>query len=221
MLLWPHIYDLHIALCLQNTTVKTDFLFRVTELESKVINMDFDAPILLMGRSGTGKTTCCLYRLWTQFLKYWTLARDRAYESWYLSVEYYATVEERGMACFAFTVFVACFMFNVLHKCRTANLVADYSCIVFFENTSKTTGEKGHWSNFSEKKVSIPCNFSVFLTVFALIRSGHLRFLQPSRQNLCEFDFGAMVKQKWLEPPKLHFHVVFLNDLLHSQKTPI
>ena len=28
----------------------------------------------MLGRSGTGKTTCCLYRLWSQFLNYWNTA---------------------------------------------------------------------------------------------------------------------------------------------------
>lgn len=66
----------------QNTAVKTDFLFRVTELEFEVINLDFNSPILLMGRSGTGKTVCCLYRQWTQFLKYWTEAKRDGYKPW-------------------------------------------------------------------------------------------------------------------------------------------
>ncbi len=56
----------------QNKT-KFDFPFRVSELEHSVINM---APkrttsILLLGRSGTGKTTCCLYRLWNNYQTYW------------------------------------------------------------------------------------------------------------------------------------------------------
>ena len=50
-----------------------DFPFRVSELEHSVINL---APkrttsILLLGRSGTGKTTCCLYRLWDNYQTYW------------------------------------------------------------------------------------------------------------------------------------------------------
>ena len=28
----------------------------------------------VVGRSGTGKTTCCLYRLWDTFQNYWTNA---------------------------------------------------------------------------------------------------------------------------------------------------
>ncbi|XP_060067394.1 TPR and ankyrin repeat-containing protein 1-like [Ylistrum balloti] len=59
---------------LQNIETKVDFPFRVTDLEHAIINLRSQAPILLLGRSGTGKTTCCLYRLWTQFLSYWTKA---------------------------------------------------------------------------------------------------------------------------------------------------
>ena len=60
----------------QNKT-KFNFPFRVSELEHSVINM---APkrttsILLLGRSGTGKTTCCLYRLWNKYQTYWHVAQ--------------------------------------------------------------------------------------------------------------------------------------------------
>ena len=50
-----------------------DFPFRVSELEHSVINL-IPKPmtsILLLGRSGTGKTTCCLYRLWNNYQTYW------------------------------------------------------------------------------------------------------------------------------------------------------
>lgn len=59
---------------LQNLETKVDFPFRVTDLEHAIINLRSKAPILLLGRSGTGKTTCCLYRLWSQFVSYWTQA---------------------------------------------------------------------------------------------------------------------------------------------------
>ena len=56
----------------QNLT-NFDFPFRVSELEHSIIYL---APkratsILLLGRSGTGKTTCCLYRLWNNYQTYW------------------------------------------------------------------------------------------------------------------------------------------------------
>jgi len=47
---------------LQNIEIKVDFPFRVTDLEHAIINLQTPSPILLLGRSGTGKTTCCLYR---------------------------------------------------------------------------------------------------------------------------------------------------------------
>lgn len=48
-----------------------DLPFKVTDLEYLFIKMKFDAPILLLGRSGTGKTTCCIYKLWAIFEEYW------------------------------------------------------------------------------------------------------------------------------------------------------
>lgn len=59
-----------------NPTTKLDFPFRVTELEHAIINLQptQPCPIILLGRSGTGKTTCCLYRLWNEFQSYWEKA---------------------------------------------------------------------------------------------------------------------------------------------------
>ena len=50
-----------------------DFPFCVSKLEHSVISLapKQTASILLLGRSGTGKTTCCLYRLWNNYKKYW------------------------------------------------------------------------------------------------------------------------------------------------------
>ncbi|XP_053381233.1 TPR and ankyrin repeat-containing protein 1-like [Mercenaria mercenaria] len=56
---------------LQSSNVKVDFPFKVTDLEHAIINLSGKEAILLLGRSGTGKTTCCLYRLWSQFRLYW------------------------------------------------------------------------------------------------------------------------------------------------------
>ncbi|CAL1532834.1 unnamed protein product, partial [Lymnaea stagnalis] len=55
---------------------KVDFPFRVTEIEHTFIHLKPEAPLLLLGRSGTGKTTCCLYRLFNEFLNYWELAKE-------------------------------------------------------------------------------------------------------------------------------------------------
>ncbi|XP_053388237.1 LOW QUALITY PROTEIN: TPR and ankyrin repeat-containing protein 1-like [Mercenaria mercenaria] len=56
---------------LHSSNVKVDFPFKVTDLEHAIINLSGKEAILLLGRSGTGKTTCCLYRLWSQFRLYW------------------------------------------------------------------------------------------------------------------------------------------------------
>ncbi|PFX33387.1 TPR and ankyrin repeat-containing protein 1 [Stylophora pistillata] len=55
---------------------RIDFPFKITELEHAIVNLrpDPPVPIILLGRSGTGKTTCCLYRLWNQFQSYWESA---------------------------------------------------------------------------------------------------------------------------------------------------
>ena len=59
-----------------DTSSKIDFPFKITELEHAVVNLrpDPPIPIILLGRSGTGKTTCCLYRLWDNFQRYWESA---------------------------------------------------------------------------------------------------------------------------------------------------
>ncbi|XP_038075614.1 TPR and ankyrin repeat-containing protein 1-like [Patiria miniata] len=58
---------------LKDSQLEVEFPFRVTELEHAIINLQPEPPssILLLGRSGTGKTTCCLYRMWTRFVRYW------------------------------------------------------------------------------------------------------------------------------------------------------
>ncbi|XP_067665651.1 TPR and ankyrin repeat-containing protein 1-like [Haliotis asinina] len=65
-----------VNIILQNIERKIDFPFRVTDKEDAIIHLRSKAPILLLGRSGTGKTTCCLYRLWTSFISYWVMAKD-------------------------------------------------------------------------------------------------------------------------------------------------
>ncbi|VDH90337.1 Hypothetical predicted protein [Mytilus galloprovincialis] len=56
---------------LNSISFNTDYPFQVTELEYQMISLPQSAPIILIGRSGTGKTTCCLYRLWNTFKQYW------------------------------------------------------------------------------------------------------------------------------------------------------
>lgn len=51
---------------------RRDFPFKEWPKEYDIINTPANKEsILLLGRSGTGKTTCCLYRLWNQFYNYW------------------------------------------------------------------------------------------------------------------------------------------------------
>uniref|UniRef100_A0A452TKQ3 Tetratricopeptide repeat and ankyrin repeat containing 1 n=1 Tax=Ursus maritimus TaxID=29073 RepID=A0A452TKQ3_URSMA len=63
---------------LNDTTATVEYPFRVGELEYAVIDLDPKPlePIILIGRSGTGKTTCCLYRLWKKFHIYWEKAEQ-------------------------------------------------------------------------------------------------------------------------------------------------
>ena len=54
---------------LDETTTNFDFPFRVSELEHSIINLSPTQAksVLLLRRSSTGKTTCCLYRLWNNY----------------------------------------------------------------------------------------------------------------------------------------------------------
>ena len=67
-------FDTPLATVLKSdTSTKVDFPFKITELEHAIVNLCPNplTPIILLGRSGTGKTTCCLYRLWDHFKTYW------------------------------------------------------------------------------------------------------------------------------------------------------
>ncbi len=60
---------------LDGENARRDFPFKEWSKEHDIINMpQGKVSILLLGRSGTGKTTCCLYRLWNQFQTYWLQA---------------------------------------------------------------------------------------------------------------------------------------------------
>ena len=60
---------------LNGENARRDFPFKEWPKEHDIINLpEGKESILLLGRSGTGKTTCCLYRLWNQFQTYWILA---------------------------------------------------------------------------------------------------------------------------------------------------
>ncbi|XP_059151541.1 TPR and ankyrin repeat-containing protein 1-like [Physella acuta] len=53
---------------MRNSDSEIDLPFQVTDIEHSIIHLEHNSPILLLGRSGTGKTTCCLYRLWARYL---------------------------------------------------------------------------------------------------------------------------------------------------------
>ena len=61
---------------LNSSNPRRDFLFKVCQEEHDIISVDQDESILLLGRSGTGKTTCCLYRLWNQFREFWEVSDE-------------------------------------------------------------------------------------------------------------------------------------------------
>lgn len=48
-----------------------DFPLKLWPDEKKIIEKGQETSVLLLGQSGTGKTTCCLYLLWNQLQDYW------------------------------------------------------------------------------------------------------------------------------------------------------
>ena len=50
---------------------RMEFPFKEWRKENEIVRLKTEEPILLLGRSGTGKTTCCLYRLWNEFNSSW------------------------------------------------------------------------------------------------------------------------------------------------------
>ena len=65
---------------LEGEDARRDFPYKEWPKEHDIINMA-SRSILLLGRSGTGKTTCCLYRLWNCFQNYWS--RANTIGAWY------------------------------------------------------------------------------------------------------------------------------------------
>lgn len=54
--------------CLVSTNQKFELPITMWPEEHKIINEETTEPMLVLGRSGTGKTTCCLYRMVQEFL---------------------------------------------------------------------------------------------------------------------------------------------------------
>ncbi|MGH0145262.1 UNVERIFIED_CONTAM: hypothetical protein FKN15_004951 [Acipenser sinensis] len=74
-----HSFSTNMALnIIRNMDTKVEYPFRVGELEYAIIDLNPKPleAIILIGRSGTGKTTCCLFRLWKQYQKYWVNAEQ-------------------------------------------------------------------------------------------------------------------------------------------------
>ena len=50
---------------------RMEFPFKEWQKENEIVRLNTKEAILVLGRSGTGKTTCCLYRLWNEFNSFW------------------------------------------------------------------------------------------------------------------------------------------------------
>lgn len=66
--------DIFLLLCVEQDMgeVEVDFPFRVSPAEQAIIQHDPRPPcsLVLVGRSGTGKTTCAIYRMWARWLAF-------------------------------------------------------------------------------------------------------------------------------------------------------
>ena len=84
---------------LTNENIRRDFPFKAWHEEHDIINKPYEQAIILLGRSGTGKTTCCLYRLWNEFHNYWAnscILPDHAAETKDGSIDDGATADHDG-----------------------------------------------------------------------------------------------------------------------------
>ena len=61
-----------IKLMLDQGIRERSFPFKESAQEHNIIQMSPERAILVLGRSGTGKTTCCFYRLRNEFEAYWS-----------------------------------------------------------------------------------------------------------------------------------------------------
>lgn len=66
-----------LALAISNSEHdRRDYPIKLTDEEYDIIRMPESEPVVVLGRSGTGKTTTCLCRLWMGFKDYWN-ANDK------------------------------------------------------------------------------------------------------------------------------------------------
>ena len=83
--------------CLDLTEhVAIDFRFDINAEEYDIIYCKDRSSILLLGRSGTGKTTCCLYRMWLHFKKYW---KKTTYDNPWFTCAFSREANEIGPKC--------------------------------------------------------------------------------------------------------------------------
>lgn len=78
-----HLYSLSncvVKLMLEDGDIERAFPYKEWPAEHDIINLPYKPAVLLLGRSGTGKTTCCLYRMWNEFVTYWKRFASRAQE---------------------------------------------------------------------------------------------------------------------------------------------
>jgi len=65
---------------LEGGDIERSFPYKEWPQEHDIINMSGKGSVLLLGRSGTGKSTCCFYHLWNQFKAYWSTSTDTELE---------------------------------------------------------------------------------------------------------------------------------------------
>ena len=78
-----HLYSLSncvVKLMLEDGDIEKSFPYKEWPAEHDIINLPYTKAVLLLGRSGTGKTTCCLYRMWNEYVTYWKKYACRAEE---------------------------------------------------------------------------------------------------------------------------------------------
>ncbi len=56
---------------LDNEDARRDYPIKTTDEEHDIIMLPSNEPVIVLGRSGTGKTTTCLTRLWLNYKNYW------------------------------------------------------------------------------------------------------------------------------------------------------
>jgi len=79
---------------------EVDFPFRLSPKEQEIIEMVPNPPcsVLLLGRSGTGKTTCAVYRIWGHWMAHHGMGIDKPYRQVFLTAS--ATLKEQVARAF-------------------------------------------------------------------------------------------------------------------------